>query len=359
MEEHEPAGSNGPVASEIRTTRAADGALVSYIVYPGLDPPFLQIRTPGAPPLSLYTSPLLEPPEVAARFDRGRRSVRFDWRGSGASERIEGPLKIDDLVADLDAVTAAIGSPVDARVWGRACFAAFVHAARRPGRYRSLEINGGALRPSQSWQGFYNRPGWERDYSAHLQGVARHYFNVSDEEAVALALHWEREIPQESFAAYLEAIGDVDLSPVLPRIRIPAWVTARIPIDYGPAAEMAALLPNPILTITSPHERVAPLDSQGRDQWDLHLGSVLGDAPSAPIEDVNDGFQTHGADALTAREGEVLALIANADTNKEIAAVLGIAEGTVKRHVSNLLHKTGLENRRQLMRFADRRNEPN
>ena len=45
---------------------------------------------------------------------------------------------------------------------------------------------------------------------------------------------------------------------------------------------------------------------------------------------------------LTSREREILALIALGKANKEIAGELGIAEDTVKRHVSNILQKFAL-----------------
>jgi DNA-binding NarL/FixJ family response regulator len=50
---------------------------------------------------------------------------------------------------------------------------------------------------------------------------------------------------------------------------------------------------------------------------------------------------------LSERETEVLALIAQGKTNKEIAAELYIAEGTVKNHVTNILGKMGVRDRTQ------------
>jgi len=60
-----------------------------------------------------------------------------------------------------------------------------------------------------------------------------------------------------------------------------------------------------------------------------------------------------GAD-LTAREKEVLGLIAQGQTNKDIAAALDIAENTVKNHLKNILEKLHLENRVQAATFAFR-----
>jgi DNA-binding NarL/FixJ family response regulator len=52
--------------------------------------------------------------------------------------------------------------------------------------------------------------------------------------------------------------------------------------------------------------------------------------------------------SLTAREGQVLQLLMRRSTNKEISGVLGISERTVKFHVSNILSKLQLEDRRGL-----------
>src|SRR5882724_9083347 len=53
--------------------------------------------------------------------------------------------------------------------------------------------------------------------------------------------------------------------------------------------------------------------------------------------------------SLTAREGQVLHLLFRHLTNKDIAHQLSISERTAKFHVSNLLRKLGLENRRNLV----------
>ena len=58
--------------------------------------------------------------------------------------------------------------------------------------------------------------------------------------------------------------------------------------------------------------------------------------------------------SLTAREREVLALVARGRANKAIALQLGIAEKTVKTHVGNILAKLGLSDRTQAALYAVR-----
>jgi DNA-binding NarL/FixJ family response regulator len=55
---------------------------------------------------------------------------------------------------------------------------------------------------------------------------------------------------------------------------------------------------------------------------------------------------------LTPRELEVVRLMAGGMSNREIAEILGAAEGTIKHHVSNLLGKLGARDRTQAVLFA-------
>ena len=60
-------------------------------------------------------------------------------------------------------------------------------------------------------------------------------------------------------------------------------------------------------------------------------------------------------DLLTPRELEVLKLIAEGHTSKEIAAMLVISIKTVDRHRTNMLEKLGMRDRVELTRYAIRR----
>jgi ATP/maltotriose-dependent transcriptional regulator MalT len=99
---------------------------------------------------------------------------------------------------------------------------------------------------------------------------------------------------------------------------------------------------------------------------------ALGDDESAAMEDdavrwvfqqlgaARDLAQLEGSPArsaqppagLTPRELEVLALVAEGETNKAIAAALVISEHTVARHVQNMLVKLGFSSRTGLATFA-------
>lgn len=57
-------------------------------------------------------------------------------------------------------------------------------------------------------------------------------------------------------------------------------------------------------------------------------------------------------ETLTAREVQVLRLLANGHTNREIAQILAISVRTVESHRSNLMSKLDLYNRADLVQFA-------
>jgi two-component system NarL family response regulator len=65
--------------------------------------------------------------------------------------------------------------------------------------------------------------------------------------------------------------------------------------------------------------------------------------------------QRAGMPTLTAREIEVLQLISQGLRNKEIAATLGIAEGTVQIHVKNIFSKLSVNDRTGAVQVAVRR----
>ncbi len=58
---------------------------------------------------------------------------------------------------------------------------------------------------------------------------------------------------------------------------------------------------------------------------------------------------------LTPRELEIVKLIAEAHTNKQIADILKLSEKTVESHRGNLLAKLGMRDRVELVRYAIRR----
>src|SRR5690242_17159348 len=80
-------------------------------------------------------------------------------------------------------------------------------------------------------------------------------------------------------------------------------------------------------------------------------------AVNALVRDVVERGRTDddSFDVLTPRELEVVKLIAEAKSSKEIAAELVISIKTVERHRANILEKLGMRDRVELTRYAIRR----
>ncbi|TDQ34610.1 response regulator [Aureibacillus halotolerans] len=95
------------------------------------------------------------------------------------------------------------------------------------------------------------------------------------------------------------------------------------------------------------------------DEWHDYLKAIALDEAPMTRElafRILKEFSPIGVDAgdnpLTARERDILGLVAKGLSNKEISGHLEISEHTVKNHLKNILQKLHLENRVQLARYA-------
>lgn len=102
---------------------------------------------------------------------------------------------------------------------------------------------------------------------------------------------------------------------------------------------------------------MASSDWSTNEQLSTHItADQSADSQLQELKQVGKSNETSfgGPDMLTRREQEVLGLIAQGLSNKEIAVQLVITEKTVKTHVSHLLDKLGLADRTQAALHAVR-----
>jgi len=123
----------------------------------------------------------------------------------------------------------------------------------------------------------------------------------------------------------------------------------------GPASERARLRAqlDPSIEVAGEYAslgdaRAAEVDADAVLVVPVHESS----AASALNDDVDDVYDV---EPLTAREIQVLELLAEGLPNKAIAARLGISDQTVKFHVAALSGKLGAANRTDAVRRAVRR----
>jgi len=79
-------------------------------------------------------------------------------------------------------------------------------------------------------------------------------------------------------------------------------------------------------------------------------------AQQALIKDVlARGRQSEDEEELTPREEEIVKLVAEAHTTRQIAEILHLSEKTVENHRANAMRKLGMRDRVELVRYAIRR----
>jgi DNA-binding NarL/FixJ family response regulator len=86
----------------------------------------------------------------------------------------------------------------------------------------------------------------------------------------------------------------------------------------------------------------------------VHDGHTVLAPGAAGLVATRPGGDSRGIGALTGREREVLALLADGRSNREISRMLTVSEKTVKTHVSAILAKLGVADRTQAALLAVR-----
>jgi DNA-binding NarL/FixJ family response regulator len=112
--------------------------------------------------------------------------------------------------------------------------------------------------------------------------------------------------------------------------------------DEAARAEVRRILERAGITVVGEREAVDDIDTSG----DVLVRAVMAS---------NGTSDSAVREALTAREREVLTLLADGLSNRRAAERLGISEHTVKFHVTSIYGKLGASSRAELIRRAARR----
>jgi DNA-binding CsgD family transcriptional regulator len=150
-----------------------------------------------------------------------------------------------------------------------------------------------------------------------------------------------RAVAATAEGAVLLAEGDAGSALRTLRVAMAAWRTLKAPYEI---ARVRVLIGLACGALGDPEMSALELDGARK------VFEELGARPD--IERI-DALRTRPHDGgLTAREAEVLRLLASGKTNREIARSLGLSEKTVARHVSNIFTKTGVPSRAAATAYA-------
>lgn len=293
-------------------------------------------------------------------FSAHSRFVRYDERGCGMSGWQAGALSVPQWAADLEMVIDAAqpAGPVTLLGISQGGAACVQYAIRHPERVARIILYGayarGALRRGtpltrQEYQAMVDlaRVAWGKDNPTFRQVFTSRFIPGASHEQV----QWFNDLclkttTGEIVATLFEARAVLDISASLGDVRTPTLVLharedAVVPIEEGR-----------FLATGIPGAEFVELDSRNHilledePAWGRFCEAVL--AFLQPGATAGESVFA----ALSARERQVLALIANGLSNAGIAERLNISEKTVRNHTSNVFDKLGVWSRAQAIVFA-------
>ena len=335
-----------PQISLARTTDDVDIAF--YKLGSGM-PVIMLMANPGSHLLAEWQVPALVAfyESMAEEF----ALIRLDYRGSGLSTREIAEITRETVILDIEAVMDRLGLDCTSFWgWGYGAMNALSFAAARPHRVKRL-----VLAETSTGEGGINRTIAEiRNRDSEAQVQIRAGLNTDWGDAANAA--GMRELTKVSMDARELSLFWHGLlwsrGPEVPRSRVsaPTLFLHSINDPLFPLSEVTKLashLEDSTLHLLDSRASIAPFqypEAVEATKAFLRNGFVALNSPDPPTR--------RNAWSLTAREEEVLRLIATGQTNDEIARRLLITPSTVSHHVSNILAKTGCGNRTEAATLA-------
>jgi pimeloyl-ACP methyl ester carboxylesterase/DNA-binding CsgD family transcriptional regulator len=287
-------------------------------------------------------------PRVARFWEavtEGFTFVRYDQPGVGLSDRVvrPGDLTLEGGVALLEALLDQLGFRTATLIGGSGGGpAAIALAARQPQRVERLLLygtfaDGSAITSKQVQEAVVGsvRAHW----GLGSRMLADIFLGDAGSEAQAQFARLQREAATaETAAALLERVYRLDVRDELERVRAPALVVHRRDdraIPYRAGRELASALPGATFVPLTGNAHLPWFDDA--DAVVRALRGVLG--PQPPV------VQEAPSALFSRREREVLALVAEGLSDKEIAEQLALSRHTVHRHVANIRRKLGRSTR--------------
>jgi pimeloyl-ACP methyl ester carboxylesterase len=283
--------------------------------------------------------------------------IRYDWRGCGLSDRSAVEFSLQKHVEDCEAVVDAAGLKQFV-LFGTAGGGtmAIDYAVRHPEHVTQLVLLGcqtrGRIARGQTAAQIEEAEtrlkvieiGWPNETPAYGQFfTSLHMPDASVEQMRSYNDLLRMTTSATNTVKLLRSYWEADVHDLVPRVRCPTLVSharqdAIIPFEEGRL--VAGLLPG---------ARFVPLESRNHvllatePAWQSFVDALEDFLPARPAA---------ALDELTAREREVLEVVAQGLDNGGIAARLKISDKTVRNHVSIIFSKLGVTSRAQAVAFA-------
>jgi DNA-binding NarL/FixJ family response regulator len=328
-------------APPVQYVKTSDGYNIAYTVC-GEGEPFVLMPEQASHAQLVWSWPgqsvLLE--ALQARF----RLICYDGRGQGLSTRGLPPnFALSDWRRDLETVVDHLRLNRFI-LWGPRLngHVAIQFASAQPSRVMALILPHCARTVSMATKAQTEvvRENWENAIRL-ISGV----FPEGEREGTVNFLR--QSLTQQDFLTMTEGTRDSDISDFLPSLGVPALLLHARDykvLDQESAAELAAAITCSRLVVTEGFSHRIDTE-QALRAIDAFLAELSQSQAAAPESRPK-------LDHLSAREIEVLRLLAAGRSNAQIADELVISQNTVIRHVSNIFAKTGAANRAQATAYA-------
>ena len=345
----------------LRYARASDGVTIAYTSV-GSGPALVWLPpVPFSNVIGQWRVPSVH--DAYQRLATRLQLILYDGRGTGHSQRDVDDLGLDAMLRDLDAVVGHARLQRFALLgYYHSVPAAIAYAARHPQRVSRLVLFGGSTRALDSMSAPETQALLtliERDWDLFVDSAAHAWMGWSAGKEGRLVADAFRSATTPAIArATLEAAREMDVSTEARLVTAPALVLHRqgerqMPLEVS--QRLAEALPDGRMLRLEGTTAGLFFGDMGADLKVLldFLTDEPGAGPAAASEVRPTGTELPAG--LTARELEVLRLVAQGETNAEIAHRLELSVHTVERHAANLYRKIGARGRADATAYAVRR----
>jgi pimeloyl-ACP methyl ester carboxylesterase/DNA-binding CsgD family transcriptional regulator len=340
-------------AEQIRFCTSRDGTRIAYAVC-GEGPPLIWAPHWVRHLKYDWIGPLWPP--WLALLTRNHTVVRYDWRGCGLSDRDGLEFDPKRHIEDLEAVIAASGFHRFVLFgMGHGTRLSMAYAAQFPARVDRLVLCGsstcGRVARGQTPQERAEEDtrlravelGWQTDTPAYGQFFTSLHLPDADVEEIRSYNDLLRLTTSPANAvALMRSFHRADVRDSVPKVRCPTLVIhgrgdCIIPFEWGRA--VAAQIPAARFVLLDSRNHVILASEPAWPQLVAAIDDFL------LAKDRASGCVPAALNKLTAREDQVLELVAQGLDNTTIGRRLGISERTARNHVSTILSKLGVNSR--------------